>query len=72
MGDVVSFGGVTSLDLDPDVPLEQAVGKLEDSIVIGWEKEKDGENRFYFASSKANGPEVLWLLELAKQRLLDV
>lgn len=35
-------------------------------IVIGYDKNGD----FYFASSKANGPDVLWLLKLAERKLM--
>lgn len=41
---------------------------LEEVVVIGFDK--DGE--LYFASSKADGGTVLWLLEKAKQLLLNV
>jgi len=65
---VVELGGYTKLDIPPDRVLNAAVEKLQDVIVIGWEKET---NLLYFASSTANGPEVLWLLEKAKERLLS-
>jgi len=70
VGDVVKFGGETRLDIDPNDVLEGAKDKLQNVIVIGWEDDKEGS--FWFASSQASGPEVIWLLELAKQRLLDV
>lgn len=41
--------------------------KLTETVVIGWDK--DGQ--FYFASSEADGGGVLWLLEMAKKRLLE-
>lgn len=67
--DVVTFPGITKLDLPPERLLTQALEAQPDSVVIvGYGK--DGE--FYFASSKADGAEVLWLLELAKKRLLEV
>lgn len=59
--------GETRLSLDPDKVLTEAVGKCTQVIVIGWEP--DGS--FYFASSEADGPSVLWDLEFAKKRLLD-
>ncbi len=42
--------------------------KLSSTIVLGWDK--DGE--FYFASSDSDGKDVLWLLEYAKKRLMEV
>lgn len=59
--------GVTRLSIDPDKVLSEAIGKCRQVLVIGWED--DGS--FYFASSEASGPSVLWDLEFAKKRLLD-
>jgi hypothetical protein len=68
MGDLVFGKFITTLDCPPDRVLESAIGKTTDAVVIGW----DTEGEFYFASSKAAGPEVLWLLELAKKKLLEI
>jgi hypothetical protein len=69
MGDVVELDVVTSLDLPPERILNKALEKdLAGVIVVG--TDKDGE--FYFASSYAAGPEVLWLLEGAKMKLLKI
>lgn len=65
---VVDFGGITTLDIDPERVLKAAIGQLESVIIIGITK--DGEE--YFASSVANGPSVLWDLERAKLKLLQV
>lgn len=59
--------GETRLKVDPDQVLTQAVGKCEKVLVVGWQSDGD----FYFASSEADGPSVLWDLEFAKKRLLD-
>ena len=67
MSNVVYLSTVTRLDLPPDRILEQAVGKMEGVIVIGYDK--DGNE--YFASSYADGGEALWLLERAKMALLN-
>lgn len=67
MSNVVNFHGVTRLDIPADRVVESAVGKLDKAVVIGWDKDGD----FYFASSYASGPEVLWLLEKTRQKLLD-
>ena len=60
--------GETRLDLDPDMLLTAAVGRLKDVVIVGYEANGD----FYFASSKADGPEVLWRLKQAEQRLLAI
>ncbi|MCD6674859.1 MAG: hypothetical protein LT106_18655 [Burkholderiaceae bacterium] len=63
---VIPFTGITRLNIDPDRALEMAVGKLEGVVIIGYTK--DGEE--YFASSYADGGDVLWLLERCKLALL--
>ena len=68
MSNVILFNGITKLDLDPDMVLENTKGKLEGVILIGYDKE--GEE--YFASTYADGGDVLWLLERMKIRLLNV
>lgn len=68
MSNVVRFTGVTTLDLDADQVLESALGKLNGVVVVGFNK--DGQE--YFASSYADGGEVLWLFERAKKRLLEM
>ena len=60
--------GETRLDLDPDMILTAAVGKLNDVVIVGYE----ANGNFYFASSQASGPEALWLLKQAEQRLLAI
>ena len=65
---VIPIGGVTKLDLPPDMVLEKAIGKLNKVIIIGYDK--DGEH--YFASSVADGGDVLWLIEKFKRSLLNV
>ena len=68
MSNVIPFNGITSLDLDPDVVLENTKGKLEGFLIAGYDK--DGNE--YFASTYADGGDVLWLLERMKLRLLSV
>ena len=60
--------GETRLDLDPDTILTAAVGKLNEVVIVGYE----ADGSFYFASTRANGPDVLWLLKQAEQRLLAI
>ena len=66
MGEVIQLGGVTRLDIPADRVLEGAMGKLKSVVVIGYDEA--GEE--YFASSIADGGEVLWLLERCKQELM--
>lgn len=68
MGNVIPLGGVTRLDLPVDRVLEGAKGKLDGIVILGWDK----EGYRYFASSYADGGEVLWLLEQCKLELLKV
>lgn len=68
MGDVTDINCITRLDLPPDKVLEKAIGQLESVVIMGYDKE--GEE--VFASSIASGPEVLWLLEQCKLKLLNV
>lgn len=64
---IFAFTGVTCLDIDPELVLEGAKGKLQGCMVIGFDH--DGE--FYAASSYADGGDAMWLLELCKKRLLE-
>ena len=65
---ILEFNGISYLDLPPSRLLTKAAdSELESCIIIG--HDKDGE--FYFASSKADGGEVLWLIEVAKKKLLE-
>lgn len=68
MNSVVDINCITTIDLDPDRVLSAAIGKLEDVVVIGYSK--DGEE--YFASSVADGADVVWHLERAKLKLLEL
>ena len=60
--------GETRLDLDADEVLTGAVGMLKEVVVVGYE----ADGSFYFASTRANRPDVLWLLKQAEQRLLAI
>lgn len=67
MGKVVLFHGITKLNLPPDRILEGAIGELDSVVILGFDK--SGEE--YFATSYADGGDVLWLLERLKKRLLE-
>lgn len=64
---VFDFTGITKLDISPDRVLQQAVGKLQGVIVIGF----DHNGEFYGESSYADGGNAIWLLEVCKKRILD-
>jgi len=64
---VIPLGNFTSLDLPADRVLDSAKDYVTGGVVVmGW----DDGGELYFASSIADGGEVLWLLEKAKQTLL--
>jgi len=60
--------GETYQDLDTDKVLAGALGKLNEVVIVGYE----ADGSLYFASTRANGPDVLWLLKQAEQRLLAI
>lgn len=64
---VVVLDCVTRLNLPPDRVLKAAQGELESVTVLGWDK----DGKMYFASTQADGGDVLWLLEKAKKALLS-
>lgn len=68
MGKVIPFGGITRLDLDPDVVLENTKERLEGLVILGY----DNDGNEYFASTYADGATVLWLLERCKKMLLEI
>lgn len=66
---ILEWNGITRLDLDPQKVLRKAIdAKPTEVVIIGY----DADGNFYFASSKADGPSVLWDLEQAKRMLLSV
>lgn len=66
---IIPFSGITKLDLDPDVVLENLKGKLEGFVIVGYEKGDDGNTEF-FSSTYADGGTALWLLERCKAMLM--
>ena len=65
MGTVVPINGITRLDLPPNQILDAARDQLECVVVLGY----DNDGQEYFATSLADGAEVLWLLERCKVAL---
>jgi hypothetical protein len=60
---------ITSLDLPCERLLNAALeSTLQRVIIVG----TDADGEFYFASSMANGRDVLWWLEVAKRKLLEL
>lgn len=64
---VLRWRGITKLDL----PTDQIIGAAQEAglrcvVVLGY----DADGAEYFASSIADGADVLWLLERLKQQLL--
>ena len=68
MTNVIQFTGITTLPLDPNRLLEEAKGKLQDVVILGFDA--DGDE--YFASSKSDAGEVIYHLERAKHRLMKI
>lgn len=67
MDNVIDFTGITKLDLPAEKILSTALTKnLNTVVILGY----DEKGNFYFASCKSDGGEVLWLLELAKCKLM--
>lgn len=68
MSNVIPLGGITRLDLPVDRVLEAAKEQLDSVVILGYDK----EGKQYFASTFADGGEVIWLLEMCKKQLLEV
>lgn len=68
MGKVIPLGNITTLDIPVDTVLEQAKENMASVLLIGF----DNDGELYFASTMADGGEVMWLIEMAKKRLLEV
>ena len=66
---VVIFNGVTKLDLPAGRILELASkANLKGVVIIG----ETDEGEFYFASSYADGGDVLWYMAMAHKKLLEM
>ncbi len=68
MSEVIQFRGVTRHDLDPDTVLENTKGQLKQFVIIGYDTDGD----FFFSSTMADGGDAMWLLEVAKTKLLRI
>ena len=66
---VIPLGNITRLDMPTDRVLDAAKSHCSEGVVVlGF----DDDGSFYFASSIADGGGVIWLLESAKNALLNV
>lgn len=67
-GNVIPLGNVTRLDIPTDAVLESAKGHCTDGVVVmGYDDDGD----LYFASSIADGGNVLWLMRKLEMALLE-
>jgi hypothetical protein len=67
MANLYAFPVVTSKDLLPEQVLQLAAqDNLKEVVVIGF----DADGQFCFRSAKSDGANALWLLEVAKTKLL--
>lgn len=64
---IIPLGCITRLDLPVERVLEQAKVQMQNVVIMGWDQ--DGE--LYFASTFADGGEIMWLLEKCKAALLN-
>ena len=68
-GNLVYLDMITRHDIPAERVLDRAQeANLESAIVIGQLPDEE----FYFASNKADAAEVIYLLEVAKKRLLEI
>lgn len=69
MSNVIPLGNITSFRLPTNRVLDAVKGRCSAGVVvIGF----DDDGEFYFASSIPDGGEVIWLLEMAKKKLLEI
>lgn len=68
MGEVITFNSVTKLDIPAERVIDAAKSAdLTGVVILGW----DTDGKEYFASSIADGADVLWLMERLKLQLLN-
>lgn len=69
MGEVVELDVETSLPIPSERLLRAAIAAdVRDVVILGY----DAAGNLYFASSDPDIAQVNWLLDLAKQRLLEL
>lgn len=66
---VVPFTGITTVDHTPEHTLGAAAkAGLTTVVVIGFENDGD----LWFSGSQSDAYQTLWLLELARKRLMEI
>ena len=69
MAEIIDLPVVTTLDTSPDSVIDAASSAgLTEVVIVGFTE----AGELYFASSKADAGDVIWHLEMAKFRLLQV
>lgn len=69
MAEHLVFDGISRLDLSAERILQAAIdAKIETAVILGY----DAYGEFYFASTKGDGGDVIWLMEIAKKKLLEM
>lgn len=69
MGEVVTLSAPTRLDLPVDRVIDAAKeAGLQTVVILGYDR--DGDE--YFASSYADGGNVLWLMRRCEKKLLEM
>lgn len=66
MSNIKIFPMVTDKDMHPDAILQVALGKMQDVVIVGFDK--DGND--WFSSNKSDAATVLYHLERARHRLM--
>lgn len=65
--EIIRLKTITTLDLQPDDVLREAVGQFPGGVFIcGW----DDTGNVCFSSSLADGGDVMWLMEVAKTLIM--
>ena len=64
MNNVIPLGNITRLELPVDMVLEAAKDKLEGAVILGFDK----EGELYFASTYADGGEVILTADIFYRR----
>lgn len=68
MGDVVDLHTQTSLDIPAEKVIAAATAQeLAEVVIVGWH----ADGSLFLAASSGSGGTSLWLLERAKQRLME-
>lgn len=67
IGSIKLVQNVAVIDHGADAALDRAAGKLNKVFILGLDK----ENNFYFDNNQPDAGELLWLMEVAKRKMMD-